>query len=50
MDAAKKLKSDGTLTEDQMHDLEKQVQNLTDQFVKEIDVHIDAKEKEVMTV
>ena len=50
MDVAKKLKSDGTLTEDQMHDLEKQVQNLTDQFVKEIDVHIDAKEKEVMTV
>lgn len=50
MDAAKKMKADGTLTEDQMHDLEKEVQSLTDQFVKEIDVHIEAKEKEVMTV
>ncbi|NNC90383.1 MAG: ribosome recycling factor [Akkermansiaceae bacterium] len=50
MDGAKKLKSEGILTEDQMHDLEKDVQELTDQFVKEIDGLFDAKEKEVMTV
>ena len=50
MDAAKKMKADGTLTEDQMHDLEKDVQNLTDKFVKEIDQHVEVKEKEIMTV
>ncbi len=50
MDAAKKMKADGELTEDQMHDMEKQVQSLTDKYVKEIDVHVGEKEKEIMTV
>ena len=50
MDGAKKLKSENVLTEDQMHDLEKDVQDLTDGFVKEVDGLLEAKEKEVMTV
>jgi ribosome recycling factor len=50
MDAAKKMKADGVLTEDQMHDLEKEVQALTDKFIKKVDEGAAAKEKEVMTV
>lgn len=50
MDAAKKLKNESVLTEDQMHDLEKEVQDLTDKYIKEIDDHVGDKEKEVMTV
>jgi ribosome recycling factor len=50
MDAAKKMKANGELTEDQMHDMETNVQTLTDKYVKEIDVHVDAKETEIMTV
>jgi ribosome recycling factor len=50
MDAAKKMKADGDITEDQMHDLEAEVQKLTDAHVKEVDEHLAAKEKEVMTV
>lgn len=50
MDSSKKMKSGGELTEDQMHDMEKQVQVLTDKFVKEIDLHVGEKEKEIMTV
>ena len=50
MDAAKKMKGDSEITEDQMHDLEDEVQKLTDTYVKEIDQLVAAKEKEVMTV
>ena len=38
------------ITEDDQRDMEKEVQNLTDKFVKEIDEHVDNKEKEIMTV
>lgn len=50
MDAGKKLKADKLLTEDGHRDFEAEVQELTDQFVKEIDSLTEAKEKEVMTV
>ena len=50
MDSAKKMKADSVLTEDQMHDLEEDVQTLTDKYIKEIDVVVGEKEKEVMTV
>ena len=50
MDAAKKMKADNVLTEDQMHDLEKIVQEITDKHIKEIDAKVGDKEKEVMTV
>lgn len=43
------LKASG-VTEDQFHDYEKEVQNLTDKYVKSIDEHLAAKEKDVMTV
>lgn len=50
MDSGKKMKNDKILTEDGQRDFETQVQDLTDQFVKQIDSLTDAKEKEVMTV
>jgi ribosome recycling factor len=50
MDSGKKMKNDKVLTEDGQRDFETQVQDLTDQFVKQIDSLTDAKEKEVMTV
>ena len=50
MDGIKTLKSDNAITEDDQRDMEKEVQTLTDKFVKEIDQHVDNKEKEIMTV
>src|SRR5580704_13940188 len=50
LDEAKKLKTSGGLTEDGMHDLETEVQKLTDRFVKSIDTHIEHKEAEIMKV
>jgi len=50
MDEAKKLKAAGQLTEDELRDLEGEVQNLTDRFVKSIDDHLKHKEAEVMKV
>ena len=50
MDTAKKMKADNALTEDGQHDLEHTIQELTDKYIKEIDEHLAAKEKELMTV
>jgi ribosome recycling factor len=47
---AKKLKASGGLSEDQLHDVEGEVQKLTDRFVKAIDDHLKHKEAEVMKV
>jgi ribosome recycling factor len=50
MDMAKKLKADNLLTEDGQKDHEAEVQKLTDKYIKVIDEHFVAKEKEVMKV
>ncbi len=50
MDRTKKMKADSTITEDQMHDLEKEIQTLTDKYVKDIDEHVEKKEAEIMRV
>jgi ribosome recycling factor len=46
----KKLKDDGDLPEDDYKKLEKQIQDLTNQFCKEADETSTAKENEIMTV
>lgn len=50
IDAAKKMKAANEITEDGQHDHEASVQELTDNFIKEIDEHLAAKETELMTV
>lgn len=50
MDALKAALKDKEITEDSSRDLEGEVQKLTDKFVKTIDEHLEAKEKDVMTV
>jgi ribosome recycling factor len=50
LEEAKKLKSAGELTEDQLRDLEEEVQKLTDRFVKSVDDHLKHKEAEIMKV
>jgi ribosome recycling factor len=50
MDEAKKLKTSGELAEDGLHDLESDVQKLTDRFVKSVDEHLERKETEIMKV
>jgi ribosome recycling factor len=50
LDDAKKLKAAGELTEDGLHDLEADVQKLTDRFVKSVDDHLERKEAEVMKI
>lgn len=49
-DDIKKQKKDSILTEDDVKDAEKAVQDLTDKFIKNIDVMTAAKEKEIMKV
>ncbi len=50
MDALKKQKKDGELTEDDQKNLEEKLQKMTDDFIKQIDKRIDVKTKEVMSV
>jgi ribosome recycling factor len=50
METLKKGQKDGDITEDDLRRLEKEVQNLTDKSVAEIEQHIASKEKEVLTV
>ncbi len=49
-DMVKKMKKDGEMTEDEAKASDKDVQDLTDKFIKLIDSITAAKEKEIMTV
>jgi ribosome recycling factor len=50
MDALKKSEKDGVITEDDLEGFEKDVQKLTDDFVKKIDDTFVSKEVEIMKV
>lgn len=50
MDATKKMKAENVVTEDSQRDLEENIQKLTDKYVKEVDVVVTSKEKEILTV
>lgn len=50
MEAAKKLQKEGKLPEDEARRIEKEIQTSTDRFIKDIDAHLAAKEKELTTV
>lgn len=50
MDDFKKQKKDGDLTEDDLKGIEKDIQNLTDKYIKEIDDICADKEKEILEV
>ena len=49
-DDIKKQKKDGLLTEDDVKNAEKSVQDITDKFIKNIDTITSAKEKDIMKV
>jgi ribosome recycling factor len=48
IDKIKALKKEGSITEDDVANSEKKIQNLTDKYCKEIDDLTTAKEKEIM--
>jgi ribosome recycling factor len=50
MEAAKKQQKEGKLSEDDAKRIEKEIQTITDKFIKDIDAHLAAKEKELTTV
>ena len=49
-DQIKKQKKDGDLTEDDQKRLEEKGQKMTDEFIKDIDAILAAKEKEILSV
>ena len=49
-DLCKKLKKDGEMTEDEQKASEKNIQDLTDKYIKEVDSVTAKKEKEIMQI
>ena len=50
MDFLKKQEKDGNISQDEHHDLNDQVQKLTDEHVKKVDEALATKEKEILQV
>jgi len=50
MDAVKKMQKEGKITEDELKYAEKEIQNKTDEYIKEIDTVMAHKEKEILSV
>ena len=50
MDDIKKLKKDNQITEDDQKDGEKELQNITDKYIKQVDDMVKAKEEEVLSI
>ena len=50
IEKAKKMEKASEITEDDLDDLEKDIQDLTDKYIKEIDTSAKDKETEIMTV
>lgn len=50
MEDFKKQKKDSVMTEDDAKNAEKDMQELTDRFIKDIDKRVESKVKEIMTV
>lgn len=49
-DAYKKLKKEEDVSEDEIKELEDKIQKLTDKYIKDVDVAVELKGKEIMTV
>ena len=49
-DASKLMKKNGEMTEDELKQSDKAIQDLTDKFIKEVDALTAAKEKEIMAI
>jgi ribosome recycling factor len=50
LEALKKAEKESSITEDDLHRLEKLAQEYTDRHVKDVDVHVTRKEAEIMAV
>lgn len=50
IDHFKKLEKSSEITEDDLKDIEKDIQNLTDKYIKEVDEKVKIKEKEILEI
>ena len=50
MDDIKKLKKDNEITEDEQKDAEKKLQDITDDYVKQVESITKKKEEEVLSI
>ena len=50
MDKSKEMKKNSEMTEDEQKISDKNVQDLTDKYIKEIDKAAEAKEKDIMEI
>jgi len=50
MDELKKAEKDGDISKDEQHDLDADIQAITDEFIKKVDESLNTKEQEIMQV
>ncbi|WP_265443507.1 ribosome recycling factor [Acetivibrio straminisolvens] len=50
LEKMKSMKKNGEITEDDLKNAEKEIQNLTDKYIAEIDKVVESKEKEILEV
>ena len=50
MDELKKAEKDGDISKDEHHDLDSDIQAITDEFIKKVDESLNTKEQEIMQV
>ena len=50
MDELKKAEKDGDISKDEHHDLDADIQAITDEFIKKVDESLNTKEQEIMQV
>jgi len=50
MDELKKAEKDGDISQDEHHDYDSEIQELTDEFVKKMDEALEKKEQEILQV
>jgi ribosome recycling factor len=50
MDDVKKLEKSKTISEDELHRMNDDIQKVTDEFIKKVDVHVLAKQQEISKV
>ena len=50
IDSVKKLEKTSEISEDESHDLQAEIQKLTDSYIAKVDSALEAKEKDILTV
>ncbi|HQD51234.1 MAG TPA: ribosome-recycling factor, partial [Defluviitaleaceae bacterium] len=50
LDHFRKAEKEGEISEDQLKEIEEDIQKMTDKYIEKIDVHIENKNKDILSI